>query len=96
VTSRALDEDLTASDGHDVFMFHADFGHDTILGFAAGPGFVDIIEFHTSVLADMNAVYRAAKQVGSDVVIAVDNDNAITLKGVQLSNLTWDDFRFVA
>jgi hypothetical protein len=96
VTSLALDEDLIASDERDVFMFHADFGHDTILGFEAGPGYVETIAFHISVLADVTAVFNAAKQVGCDVVIPVDNDNAITLKGVPLSNLTWDDFRFVA
>jgi hypothetical protein len=30
------------------------------------------------------------------VVIALDNDNAITLRNVMLSSLTADDFRFAA
>jgi hypothetical protein len=96
VTSTALDEHLTASDHKDVFTFGPGFGHDTVSGFEAGPGFVDIIEFNPSVLADIKAVLTAAKQVGSDVVITIDPNTSISLKNVKVSNLTWDDFRFVA
>jgi hypothetical protein len=96
VASMAADENLLASDHKDVFTFNHGFGHDTISGFEAGPGFIDVIELKTSALADIKAVYGAAKQVGSDVVITVDSGDSITLKNVKVANLTWDDFRFVA
>jgi Ca2+-binding RTX toxin-like protein len=96
VSGTAVDEVFHASQGSDEFHFGAVIGHDTITGFEAGPGFVDVIQLKKALFADFKAVYTAARQAGSDVVITIDNDNAHTLKGVKLSALMMDDFRFVA
>ena len=96
MTGTAVDENFHASHGFDEFLFGTAIGHDTITGFEAGPGFVDVIQLKKSLFADFKAVYAAARQDGSDVVITIDNDNAITLKSVKLSALMRDDFRVVA
>jgi len=81
--------------GDDTFVFTPGFGKQTITGFEAGAGTGDVIEFDRSVFADVESVLAHATQSGSDVVIAADEANAVTLKNVAVSNLHADDFRFV-
>ncbi|HEV7256527.1 MAG TPA: hypothetical protein VGN82_01975 [Bosea sp. (in: a-proteobacteria)] len=88
----AGDDILTGGSGNDSFVFAAGFGRDTITDFAGGE---DVIEFGSDVFADFDTLISHATQVGSDVVIAVDGSNALTLSGVQLGSLHVDDFRFV-
>lgn len=80
--------------GNDRFEFDANFGHDTVSGFATGWLAGDVIAFESAVLADFETVMMHATQVGTDVVIAVDADNSVTLQGVQLSALSAGDFDF--
>jgi Ca2+-binding RTX toxin-like protein len=79
--------------GKDTFVFGAGFGHDTISDFTAAASAKDVIEFHDRLFADFAAVQAA--QVGSDVVITVDDFNSVTLLDVTLASLTADDFSFL-
>ncbi|WP_066479667.1 hypothetical protein [Bosea sp. WAO] len=89
----AGDDILTGGSGNDSFVFATGFGRDTITDFAGGQE--DIIAFDSDIFADFDALISHAAQIGSDVVITVDQDNALTLSGIQLNALHADDFRFV-
>jgi hypothetical protein len=51
------------------------------------------IQFDHAVFADMGAVQSQMQQFGSDVVIAEDAQNLVTLHNVLLSNLHASDAR---
>src|SRR5258707_705699 len=83
---------LNAGAGPDTFVFRSNFGSNTVNGFAAG---TDSIQFDHAVFADMGAVQSHMQQFGSDVVIAEDAQNLVTLHNVLLSNLHASDFQFI-
>ncbi|MBB6014189.1 Ca2+-binding RTX toxin-like protein [Aquamicrobium lusatiense] len=91
----AGDDILSGGSGHDVFVFAAGFGKDTITDFRTMGSSSDVLEFSVDVFADFDAAMAAAEQVGSSTVFTIDADTSLTLKGVQLSTLSNDDFRFV-
>jgi hypothetical protein len=66
----------------------ASFGHDTVTDFRSG----DHVEIDDHQFADFSAVLAASQQVGSDVVIALDAADVITLQHVQLSSLHASNF----
>jgi hypothetical protein len=68
------------------------FGHDMITGFSASQ---DKIQFDTAQFASFAAVTAHASQSGSDMVIAYDANDSVTLKGVSLSSLAAKNFSFV-
>jgi VCBS repeat-containing protein len=82
--------------GADTFLFNqlvpTSIGNDTIRGFSTK---LDKIQFNAGLVANFEAVRAHAKQVGSDTVIALDQNNSITLKGVALSSLQASNFIFV-
>jgi len=82
--------------GDDTFVFHSNFGHDTITDFDSGTGSHDTIQFDTDVFANFAAVLAAATLSGADTVITLDADNSIVLKGVSPTDLHQDDFKFIA
>lgn len=91
----AGDDTLSGGSGHDVFVFAAGFGKDTITDFRTTGSSSDVLEFSVDVFADFDAAMAAAEQIGSSTVFTIDADTTLTLKGVQLSALSNDDFRFV-
>jgi Ca2+-binding RTX toxin-like protein len=94
--SSGANEVFLGGGGDDTFVFAPGFGHDTIVDFSAGAGSDDTIVFDEAVFADLDAVIAAAEQQGDDVLITANDDDALLLKGVSLSQLHEDDFRFVA
>lgn len=58
------------------------------------PG-VDVVQFSQSVFASASAALADAQQVGSDVVIAPDAHDIVTLHNVQRANLHTSDFQIV-
>ncbi|QEL24950.1 ExeM/NucH family extracellular endonuclease [Bosea sp. F3-2] len=91
----AGDDILTGGSGHDAFVFAVGFGKDTITDFRTSGSSADLLEFSIGVFADFETAMDAAEQIGADTVISIDADTTVTLKGVQLSSLAQDDFRFV-
>lgn len=74
----------------DIFEFDPGFGHDIIVDFDKG----DIIQFSGGIFADFDALISAAKQIGNDVIITVDQDNSISILGVKLADFSVDHFVF--
>ncbi|MEA2876325.1 MAG: hypothetical protein QOF14_1521 [Hyphomicrobiales bacterium] len=84
---------LNGGAGDDRFIYRAGDGADTIFGFAAGPGSEDRIRLvmvpNVNTFAD---VLARATQVGNDTLIDFGGGNSITLRNVQRSSLSADDF----
>jgi len=91
----AGDDVVTGGSGHDVFVFAEGFGKDTITDFKTTGSSSDVLEFSVDLFADFDAAMDHAEQVGADTVFSIDGDTTLTLKGIQLSSLAQDDFRFV-
>jgi serralysin len=83
---------LSAGAGADTFVFRPGFGSNTINGFAGG---TDAIQFDNTIFADMTDVQNHMQQIGSDVEIAHDPQNVVTLHDVLLANLHTSDFHIV-
>jgi hypothetical protein len=100
----ASHQTLTSTGGNDImlgtgrgdtFVFSGtNFGHDTVTNFRTGTGH-DVIDFSQAAFSGFADVLAHAQQVGSNVVIAHDAANSVTLKNVALSHLTAADFHFV-
>ncbi|SCM79020.1 putative Hemolysin-type calcium-binding region [uncultured Pleomorphomonas sp.] len=88
----AGDDYLVGGEGADAFRFDPGFGHDAIEDFSLG----DVIEFASSLFADFDAVLGAATEADGSTLIALDEDNSVTLQNVALASLTADEFRFAA
>jgi len=80
--------------GDDTFVFAGDAGYDTILGFEAGRG-GDVLEFGGGAFGDFDAVMAHTHQSGGEVIIYTGEFSSIVLTGLQKSDLSADDFRFV-
>jgi Ca2+-binding RTX toxin-like protein len=76
----------------DVFYFPQSFGADTVKNFTPG---TDQLLFSQSMFANVAAVLSDAHQVGSNVVIAHDPQNVVTLQNMQLSNLHASDIHII-
>lgn len=83
---------LTGGSGSDTFIFRNTFGWDTITDFTPAQ---DVIELASSQFGNFAAVQSHAAQIGPDVVITLDAQNAFTLQNVNLTNLHAVDFHFV-
>jgi hypothetical protein len=83
---------LNGGAGADNFVFKSDFGSNTVNNFTPG---TDTLQFSQSMFANAAAVLDDAQQVGSDVVIAHDALDVVTLHNVQLANLHASDFHIV-
>jgi Ca2+-binding RTX toxin-like protein len=80
--------------GDNLFIFERGDGSDTIRGFSAGAGTVDVIDisaFGFNTFADVQAA--SDDNGGTDpVTIQLDVDDSVTLLGVQTTDLHEDDF----
>jgi len=83
---------LNGGAGADTFVFKTDFGSNTVNNFTPG---ADVLQFGQSMFASASAVLADAQQVGSDVMIAFDAHNVVTLHNVQLADLHASDFYIV-
>ena len=101
----AADDTLTGGAGNDLFIFAIGDAHDTITDFTPG-GAEDLIDLINVALPDFGGagsvagrdftdVLALASQVGANTVIEFDALNSITLIGVNMANLTANDFLLV-
>jgi hypothetical protein len=82
------------SGGHsspDTFVFVGNFGQQTVDSFTPGN---QTIALDHNEFVDFSAVLAHAVQVDADVVITLDDHDAITLKNLMLSSLHAADFHF--
>ena len=83
---------LSGGAGADTFVFRPGSGSNTINGFAVG---TDTIQFDHTIFADVADLQSHMQQIGSNVVIAHDPHNVVTLHDVLLANLHLSDFHIV-
>ena len=89
----AGDDVLVGGLGDDTFVFDAGFGRDIITDWSYGGGH-DVISFGFGTFNSYADVQAHMIQSGSDVIIALDSGNAITLTGTTTASLTADHFQF--
>ncbi|KQS79476.1 hypothetical protein ASG25_13245 [Rhizobium sp. Leaf384] len=80
--------------GDTTFVFKENFGRDTIRGFDAGSGSDhDVISLLGTAAQSFEDLHF--NTVLSGLVVTIDDDNAVTLGGVQMSQISADDFLFL-
>ncbi|RSB96643.1 RTX toxin [Rhizobium sophoriradicis] len=94
LTGGAGNDILTGGAAADVFIYLANWGHDTITNFLAAGSAHDTISIDHGIFADWESLFAASEQSGNDTIITADSDNSITLKNVALSSLQSWDFLF--
>jgi hypothetical protein len=72
-------------------VFNPSFGKEAVNDFAAG---TDQVWIAKSYVPDFEHVLSSARQVGSDVVITVDRNDALTFHHLTMSDLHSGDFVF--
>jgi beta-glucanase (GH16 family) len=82
---------LAGGAGADHFVFNASFGKEAVNDFTPG---ADQVRIAHGVVPDFAHLLAEAKQVGTDVVITVDRNDALTLHHLTLSALHATDFLF--
>ncbi|MBX4929980.1 M10 family metallopeptidase C-terminal domain-containing protein [Rhizobium binae] len=94
LTGGAGNDILTGGAAADLFVYSANWGHDTITNFVAAGSAHDAISIDHGIFADWESLFAATEQSGNDTIITADSDNTITLRNVALSSLQSWDFLF--
>jgi Ca2+-binding RTX toxin-like protein len=86
---------LTGGGGSDTFLFAVNFGTNTVTDFQATGAEHDVVVFSQAMFNDFATVLAHATQIGTDVVIAADAANTVTLKNVAIANLQSSDVHII-
>lgn len=86
------DDILKGGAGADTFVFAGKFGTNTIQNFDAAR---DRLQFDLSFYDSLADIQSQAQQIGSDTVIDGWGANDVTLTGVQLASLRFDNAHFL-
>jgi len=86
---------LHGGNGSDNFVFKPNFGKDIIGQFHDGYGTEDTIQFDHTSFADFSAVQSHMSQVGTSVVIALDDHNSVEIQKATVAQFDPHDFLFV-
>ncbi|CAN7627846.1 Ig-like domain-containing protein [Phenylobacterium sp. LjRoot225] len=81
----------TATTGADLFLFHPGGGHDQIMDFELGKDLIEIADFGFSDFADLSSHFQTTSD---GVLISLDTDNDVLVRGVTVAQLTAGDFVF--
>ena len=92
IAASAPNEVLFGNSGNDTFVFSGNIGKDTVADFNAN---VDAVQLSHNAFSNFAAVLAHATQVGSDVTIAIDPSNSVTLHNTTLSQLTNNNIHIV-
>jgi Ca2+-binding RTX toxin-like protein len=84
---------MTGGAGDDTFVFRLGDGFDQVTDFTAGDSSGDLIALTGYGVASFAQLQAFMSQDGSDVKIAFDSNNQITLQGVTLGQLNQNDFQ---
>ncbi|HEY8617776.1 calcium-binding protein [Phenylobacterium sp.] len=87
----AGDDRITGGGSPDYFIFGKDFGRDTITDFDLKN---EVIQMSPAMFGSFDDLKAHAQQVGANVVITFDAQNALTLQNVKLSALSDGNFLF--
>ena len=90
----AGDDILQGRAGNDLFVFANGDGADTVDDFTEGVQSDDVLNVSASGLNDLIALLAVTSEQGNDAVIALDNNDKVTLLGVAKADLHKDDFLF--
>jgi hypothetical protein len=92
ISNTAVNEVLFGNGGTDTFVFGGNVGKATVADFQANNDAVQLSHNAFSSFAD---VLAHAAQVGTDVTIAIDASNSVTLHNTALTQLTSNNFHLV-
>ncbi|WP_404403451.1 hypothetical protein [Pelagibacterium halotolerans] len=94
----AGDDWLLGGEGNDTFVFGSGTGEDGIGDFEAHGGTADgdVIELHGQSASTFEYLMANAEEWGGNSWLHLDDGDLVILYGVGLSQLSADDFRFVA
>ena len=87
-----VSDTLDGGAGADTFVSPPNFGSNTVNNFTPG---TDALQFSQSVFATVATVLDDAQQVVSNVIIAHDPQNVVTLHNMQLPSLRASDIHIV-
>ena len=85
---------LLGGSGNDTFVFTPGDGNDTLGDFVAGAGSDDVIDVSAFTQSSLSEILNLSSQSGDDVVINLDAGTSLTLLGVNVADLSEDDFLF--
>lgn len=94
IVSSAASDFILGGSGADTFVFKQGSGHDVIVDFQLGtPGArLDRIDVSDLGFSSVSALLGAAQDIGGDTVIALAQDQTLTLHGIATSALAIDHF----
>jgi hypothetical protein len=92
ITAGPTNETIFGGGGSDTFVFTGNTGKDTIADFQAT---TDVLQLSHNAFANFADVLAHASQAGSDVVVAVDASNSVTLHNTVISQLTNNNVHLV-
>ncbi len=93
LTASLGNDTLTGGTGKDTFLFGASIGRTVITDFDAGTAVTDVLVLENSVLSSFADVKANATETSLGVTIDYGN-GSIVLKGVELADLSRNDFFF--
>ncbi|EHR01378.1 VCBS domain-containing protein [Bradyrhizobium sp. WSM471] len=88
----AGDDFLTAASGHDLIVFSQPIGHDLLYNFDVRADQIDLIGFSATDFGAVQA--HMLDDVSGSAVIALGDEQSITLPGISSSSLTASNFVF--
>jgi beta-glucanase (GH16 family) len=95
IDGRGGNDVLRGNGGIDVFVVRNGDGNDTILDFSRTAGNQDKVELHGFHFKHFDDVKPWLKQVGSDTMLRLDQDQALLFKNVNVADLRADQFVFL-
>ena len=86
---------LIGGSGNDTFFFKAGSGHDVIADFEAGPTGGDVIQLQNYGFTSFNQIKSYLTDYAEGAVLRMPgHDDTVLIRGIKVSQLTADDFKF--
>ncbi|HEY2828211.1 MAG TPA: Ig-like domain-containing protein, partial [Pirellulales bacterium] len=92
IANSATNEVLFGNGGADTFVFGGNIGKAVVADFQANS---DVVQLSHNAFSNFADVLAHAAQVGTDVTVAIDASNSVTLHNTALTQLTSNNFHIV-